>query len=260
MHATTVVWLRPTFCDSLDCSPPGSSVHGISQVWTGLKPNPTKGKKWTVREMRQNTDHLHFHRFKHTRADLKIPLWGDWERAGSPSNTRSQNWTQGCRPTVKSVQWLEGMSFEYVTVLNVMDLTVSSYNLIFNNNYAWQPVHKILINLRTGSPEPPHPESAWSESESHSAVSNSLTPWTTQSMDFSRPEYWSGQPYPSPGGPPNPGIEPRSPALQVDSSPAESQGTHSISIPLPKIHYSGRIKMITERMLVIEKGWKATKR
>ena len=31
-----------------------------------------------------------------------------------------------------------------------------------------------------------------SESESHSVVSDSVTPWTTRSMDFSRPAYWSG--------------------------------------------------------------------
>ena len=40
-------------------------------------------------------------------------------------------------------------------------------------------------------------------------------------MEFSRPEYWSGQPFPSPGDLPNPGIKPRSPTLQVDSLPAE---------------------------------------
>ena len=49
-------------------------------------------------------------------------------------------------------------------------------------------------------------------------------PWTVQSMEFSRPEYWSGQPFPSPGVCPNPGIEPRSPILQADSLPAEPQG------------------------------------
>ena len=38
-------------------------------------------------------------------------------------------------------------------------------------------------------------------------------------MEFSRPEYWSGLPFPSSGDLPNPGIEPRSPALQVDSLP-----------------------------------------
>ena len=51
-----------------------------------------------------------------------------------------------------------------------------------------------------------------------------MTPWTTQSMEFSRPEYWSGQPFPSPGDLPNPGIEPRSPTLQADSLPAKPQG------------------------------------
>ena len=34
------------------------------------------------------------------------------------------------------------------------------------------------------------------------------------SMGFSRQEYWSELPVPSPGYLPNPGIEPRSPALQ----------------------------------------------
>ena len=45
------------------------------------------------------------------------------------------------------------------------------------------------------------------ESESHSIVSDSLRPpWTLQSMEFSRPEYWSGWPFPSLGDLPNPGI------------------------------------------------------
>ena len=51
-----------------------------------------------------------------------------------------------------------------------------------------------------------------------------MTPWTIQSMEFSRPEYWSGLPFPSSGDLPNPGMEPRSPALQADSLPAETQG------------------------------------
>ena len=42
-------------------------------------------------------------------------------------------------------------------------------------------------------------------------------------MEFSRPEYWSGLPFPSPEDLPSPGIEPRSPALQVNSLPAEPQ-------------------------------------
>ena len=41
------------------------------------------------------------------------------------------------------------------------------------------------------------------------------------SMGFSRQEYWSGVPFPSPGDLPNPGIEPRSPALQADALSSE---------------------------------------
>ena len=43
-------------------------------------------------------------------------------------------------------------------------------------------------------------------------------------MEFSRPEYWSGQPFPSPGDLPNPGIKPGSPTLQADSLPTELSG------------------------------------
>ena len=42
------------------------------------------------------------------------------------------------------------------------------------------------------------------------------TPWTVAyqpTMGFSRQEYWSGLPFPSPGDLPDPGIEPESPAL-----------------------------------------------
>ena len=55
------------------------------------------------------------------------------------------------------------------------------------------------------------------------------TPWTVArqaplSLGFSRQAYWSGLPRPPPGDLPNPGIEPRSPAWQVHSLPAEPQG------------------------------------
>ena len=52
----------------------------------------------------------------------------------------------------------------------------------------------------------------------------SAIPWTVKSMEFSRPEYWSGQPFPSPGDLPNPGIKSRFPTLQADSRPAEPSG------------------------------------
>ena len=47
-------------------------------------------------------------------------------------------------------------------------------------------------------------------------------------MEFSRPEYWGGQPIPSLVDLPNPGIEPRSPALQADSLAAEPQNDDEV--------------------------------
>ena len=55
------------------------------------------------------------------------------------------------------------------------------------------------------------------------------TPWTVAhqvppSMEFSRQQYWSGLPFPSPGDLPDPGIEPGSPTLQADALPSEPPG------------------------------------
>ena len=57
-----------------------------------------------------------------------------------------------------------------------------------------------------------------------SCVQLFATLWTLQTMVFPRPEYWSGQSFLSLGDLPNPGIKPRSPALQAHSFPAELQG------------------------------------
>ena len=56
-----------------------------------------------------------------------------------------------------------------------------------------------------------------------------VTPWTVArqpplSMGYFRQEYWNGLPFPSPRDLPNPGIEPRSPALQEDSLLSEPTG------------------------------------
>ena len=55
------------------------------------------------------------------------------------------------------------------------------------------------------------------------------TPWTVAyqappSMEFSRQEYWSRLPFPSPGDLPDPGIELGSSALQADALPSEPPG------------------------------------
>ena len=61
------------------------------------------------------------------------------------------------------------------------------------------------------------------------------TPWTVAyqappSMKFSRQEYWSGLPFPSPGHLPHPRIEPRSPALQAKLYRLSHQGSQPKSI------------------------------
>ena len=57
-------------------------------------------------------------------------------------------------------------------------------------------------------------------------------------MEFSRPEYWSGWPFPSPGDLPNLGIELGSPALQVDSLPAEPQGKPEPYVTIEHLRYA----------------------
>ena len=67
--------------------------------------------------------------------------------------------------------------------------------------------------------------------KSLSRVQLFATPWTIAhqappSMEFSRQEYWSGLPFPSPGDLPHPGIEPGSPTLQANTLPSEPPGKY----------------------------------
>ena len=69
--------------------------------------------------------------------------------------------------------------------------------------------------------------------ESLSRVQLFATPWTVAYqaplfMGFSRQEYWSGVPFPSPGDLPDPGIKPGSPALQADAVLSDPPGKPSL--------------------------------
>ena len=59
-------------------------------------------------------------------------------------------------------------------------------------------------------------------------------------MEFSRPDRWSGQLFPSPGDLPNPGIKPRSSALQVDSSLSELPGKPNNIQKTVQFNYLGK--------------------
>ena len=69
---------------------------------------------------------------------------------------------------------------------------------------------------------------------SYMAGGDFVAPWTiayqaSLSMGFSRQEYWSGLPFPSPGDLPDLGMEPGSPALQAESLLTEPTGKPSVS-------------------------------
>ena len=90
------------------------------------------------------------------------------------------------------------------------DNNFKSINLITRKNFpVAQRINKVKVNSLS--------------------LSDSVTPWTVAhqaplSMGFSRQEYWSGLPFPSPGNLPDPGIEPRSPALQACALTSEPPG------------------------------------
>ena len=82
------------------------------------------------------------------------------------------------------------------------------------------------------------------------------TPWTRAwlaplSMEYSRQEYWSGLPFPTPGDLPDPGTEPRSPALQADALPSEPPETH-----LQKKFYCVSTKWKQSNHKLISVTWK----
>ena len=62
-------------------------------------------------------------------------------------------------------------------------------------------------------------------------------------MGFSKQEYWSGLPFPSPGDLPNPAIEPRSPALQADALSSEPPGKTQVEC-LFSLHLFGLVGFI----------------
>ena len=70
-------------------------------------------------------------------------------------------------------------------------------------------------------------------------------------MGFSRPEYWSGLPFPSPEDLPDPGIEPRFTELQGDSLPSEPPGK-------PNLQNRNRLIDLENKLLFTGdgEGWK----
>ena len=74
-----------------------------------------------------------------------------------------------------------------------------------------------------------------------------VTPWTVAYqgyVGFSRQEYWSALPFPSPGDLPDPGIDPGASALKADALTSEPPGKHSCASPILPIHRSPQLSAL----------------
>ena len=127
----------PTLCNLMDCSPPGSSVHGISQA---------RILKWVA---------------------ISFSRGSSW----------AKDWT-----------WVSCIAGRFFTVWATRETPVT---------FPFTSIYSLPYSIVCA----------------HSVVSNSVTPRTIAcqvplSMEFSRQEYWSELPFPTPGDLPDPGIEP----------------------------------------------------
>ena len=158
----------------MNCSPPGSSVHGILLART---------LQWVV---------------------MPSSTFSSW----SWNRTHGLLHLLHCRQILYC--WTIRAAHSKSSLFESCPKNCEVHNLHTSTLWLWQPS---LFS--------------WKWKWSHSVVSESLwPPWTivyqaSLSMGFSRQEYWSGLPFPSLGDLPDPGIKPRSPALQADALPSE---------------------------------------
>ena len=111
------------------------------------------------------------------------------------------------RPGIKLTASIVKIVQSWPTLCNPVDYTV--HGILQSRILEW-----VAIPFSRGSSQPRD----WVQV---SCISGRFfTSWATREAQ----EYWSGEPIPSPADLPNPGIEPGSPALQVDSLPAELHG------------------------------------
>ena len=177
--ACLLSWVH-LFCDPMDCSPPGSSVCGIFQA--------------------------------------RILNWFTISFSRESSQPRDQTLIScvSCITGRFCTCWNIRSSYNIIIIIpqivnNTAEQTLINFVftciMLFIHTHTHIYIHifcKYLItvlNIKNGI----NYFSQW-KWKSLSHVQLSATPWTIQSMEFSRPEYWSGQPFPSPGDLPSPGI------------------------------------------------------
>ena len=115
---------------------------------------------------------------------------------------------------------VHGVAESQTLLSNWRELNESVENLSCNTNHERRQTLDIWWKIISVE---------WTELKLFSRVWLFVTPWALAYqappfMEFSRLEYWSGLSFPSPGDLPNPGIEPRSPALYAEALPSEPPG------------------------------------
>ena len=129
-------------------------------------------------------------------------------------------------PFSRGSSWLRnwtlvsGIAGRFFIVWATREALIFTLFVIFSLHFDWKPLKAWLHIL---------------SDKLLSRVKLFVIPWTVAhqappSMEFSRQEYWSGLPFPSPGDLPDPGIELRSPALRADALLSEPPGKPKVKV------------------------------
>ena len=190
----------------MDCSPPGSFVHEIFQArileWVAI--SFSRGSSWPRNRAQVSCIAGRF-----------FPNWATREaQGGEPGLNSGLN--------SRRLFWL---------AFHSLILTLTCDRWPCGSSEPWAPGKPNITECDPDSNtvlawKAQGPLAAESESEVTQSSPILATPWiiarqASLSITFSRQEYWSGLPFPSPGDLPDSGIKPGSPALQADSFPTE---------------------------------------